>query len=234
MSFFNISTNNGKMSILPKNTYIFSPKLVTGLILWVDATDPLNTGIAPANNSTITTWYDKSGLGNNATANAGITYNTTGLNNKPTLTFAGTQCLNGNIINTNTTMSVFGICYMNNAGSTYQRLIGFSSGSGVHDFNNNSFLAFFRNAGTTSITPYRNAVSVANSAPSYSTPYLYECWFDGTKEYATVQIGNTTTINNTSSSGNFAISYYTIANNTNNSDGAYFNGFISEVVVYNT
>ena len=43
----------------------FSPTSITGLNLWLDATDPYGTGNLPANNTIITTWTDKSGSGNN-------------------------------------------------------------------------------------------------------------------------------------------------------------------------
>ena len=37
----------------------------TGLIVWLDGADPLGTGIAPADNTTLTSWVDKSGSGKN-------------------------------------------------------------------------------------------------------------------------------------------------------------------------
>lgn len=43
------------------------PKSVETLSLWLDATDPTNGGAIPAANSVVTTWFDKSGLGNNLT-----------------------------------------------------------------------------------------------------------------------------------------------------------------------
>jgi len=45
--------------------------LATGLVLWLDATDPFNNGTQPPNGTIITTWIDKSGQGNNGTS-AGI------------------------------------------------------------------------------------------------------------------------------------------------------------------
>ena len=217
----------------------FLPNKVTGLILWMDANDPNNTGIQPSNGSTISTWKDKSGGGRDATANTPITYNTTGLNSKPALTFTKTQWLTGNVSNTNNTMTIFGVCSMNSLSAASARIIGFSNGTGVHDFNNVGFMGFLRQSNS-GIGPYRNGAftsqnPVISSTPSYSTPYLFECWFDGTNEYATVQIGNTTSITSAASSGNFAITYYTIGNNPDTSDGGGpFYGFMSEILVYNT
>uniref|UniRef100_A0A6C0HSB0 Lectin/glucanase superfamily protein n=1 Tax=viral metagenome TaxID=1070528 RepID=A0A6C0HSB0_9ZZZZ len=212
------------------------PNKVTGLILWMDANDPNNTGVQPSDGSTISKWYDKSRGGCNATANTPITYNTTGLNSKPALTFTNTQWLTGSISNTNNTMTIFVVCSMNSLSKAAARIIGFSNGAGVKDYNNGSFMSFYRLiSNNKNIGPYRNGVSTSQSPPSYSTPYLFECWFDGANEYATVQKGNTTSITNAASSGNFAITYYTIGNNPDTSDNnANFYGFMSEILVYNT
>jgi len=50
------------------------PLTITGLSLWLDATDPLNNGIYPATNSVVTTWFDKSGLANNLTGYSSPTF----------------------------------------------------------------------------------------------------------------------------------------------------------------
>jgi autotransporter-associated beta strand protein len=43
----------------------------SSLALWLDASDPLGTGVIPANGATVSTWADKSGFGRNATATTG-------------------------------------------------------------------------------------------------------------------------------------------------------------------
>ncbi len=48
----------------------FSPNMVSGLSLWLDGADPLRTGIRPTLNTTLTTWFDKSG--NNRNASGGV------------------------------------------------------------------------------------------------------------------------------------------------------------------
>ena len=231
-TLYNFSMNfTNSYSIIVQST--FNPTSITGLILWMDANDPNNTGTKPANNSTISTWYDKSGGARNATANTPITYNTTGLNSKPALAFTGTQWLTGSISNTNNKMTIFGVCSMNSSSAGSARIIGFSNGAGVDDYNNVGFMGFLRQSNT-GIGPYRNGAFTVQNPPSYSTPYLFECWFDGTNEYATVQIGNTTSITSAASSGNFAITYYTICNNPRTADGGTLNGFMSEILIYNT
>jgi hypothetical protein len=233
-TFYTFSMNyTNYYSVTIQSTY--DPTAVSGLILWVDANDPNNNGTKPTNGSTITTWYDKSGKGYNATANTAITYNTNGLGTGyPALTFTRSQWLTGNITNSNNTMTIFAVCSMSSSASGSARIIGFSNGAGVNDYNNSSFMAFLRQSNT-GVGPYRGGAFTVQNPPSYSTPYLFECWYDGTNEYATVQIGNTTSTTSTSSTGNFAITYYTIANNPYTADGnGPFYGFISEILIYNT
>jgi hypothetical protein len=72
----------------------------TGCILWLDGADPNNTGSPVANGTTITTWKDKSGNGNDATSQNG----TISIVNNG-LTFDGTKYLyvpniSGKLVNT--------------------------------------------------------------------------------------------------------------------------------------
>jgi hypothetical protein len=53
---------------------VFSPSSFSGLQIWLDGSDPLGTGTAPANGTSITTWYDKSGKSNNATGSNAASY----------------------------------------------------------------------------------------------------------------------------------------------------------------
>jgi hypothetical protein len=64
---------------VPKTTnrQVFLPTQISGCMLWLDGADPSNTGTPPANGSSISTWTDKSGNGNNATSVNNPTYNLT-------------------------------------------------------------------------------------------------------------------------------------------------------------
>ena len=57
----------------------FAPTSITGSILWLDGADPNGTGTTPAINSSVTTWTDKSGSGNNATATSAAKYSNNGI-----------------------------------------------------------------------------------------------------------------------------------------------------------
>jgi hypothetical protein len=65
----------------------FNPKNIPGNILWVDGSDPLGTGIAPADTTSISTWKDKSGNGNDMIAQVAATYSANSQNSLGALTF---------------------------------------------------------------------------------------------------------------------------------------------------
>ena len=218
----------------------FSVASIPGLILWLDAADPNNNGTQPANNAIVTSWKDKSGLGNNGSASSGVTYTTAGLNSKPAMYYNnGNQgsisyYFSGNVTNNNPTMSVFAVISMSSASLPSARIIGFSGGSTVNDYQSTNYFGFLRQSGT-GMGPYRAGTYVSNNTyTSYSTPYVYGAWFDGTNEYTNVQVGNNTTIGSAASSGNFAITYYSIGNNPQPDSNGPFTGYISEIIVYNT
>jgi len=52
----------------------FSPRSIATISLWLDATDPNNGGALPSNGAIVSTWYDKSGLGNNLTGISNPTF----------------------------------------------------------------------------------------------------------------------------------------------------------------
>jgi hypothetical protein len=204
---------------------------IPGMILWFDALDPNNTGIQPVNNSNITTWYDKSGLKNNATAVSPLIYNTIGLNGYPTLTFNASR-LNGLVTNIGQTMTIFAVCMMNPASRAETRIIGLGNPS-QDDYDSNNNIGFLRQGGT-GFSGCRNGSYANNNPPSYLTPYLFETWFDGTNNYSTVHQGNNTTIVSVASTGNFKISSFSIGSNCNYGDNTKLTGFISEIIIYNT
>jgi hypothetical protein len=67
----------------------FSPTDLSGLILWLDASD--SGTITKDGSNNVSQWNDKSGSSNNATSSGGArpVYSATGLNSKPALTQSG-------------------------------------------------------------------------------------------------------------------------------------------------
>jgi hypothetical protein len=231
----NLPTSHPYYNITSYYASLFNNNSISGMQLWLDAGDPNNNSVVPTTGSTITTWYDKSGFGRNATANSAITYNTAGLAaNYPALTFVATspRWLTGNVNLTTDKLTVFAIGSMASSSGVAARIIGFSNAAGTNDFNSGSFFGLLRQSNT-GVGPYRNGTYTANDPPSYSTPYLWEAWYDGTNQNATVQKGNTTSIGSNASSGNFGITFYTVAANPNTGDLHYLTGSISEIIIYN-
>ncbi|XZF16160.1 LamG-like jellyroll fold domain-containing protein [Chitinophagaceae bacterium MMS25-I14] len=79
-----------------------SPNTITGLKLWLDASDVNNGGAAPSNNAVISTWKDKSGNGNDATVYAGQSggaYHTNQINGKSVVAFTRTSQTVGCVYN---------------------------------------------------------------------------------------------------------------------------------------
>ena len=56
-----------------------SPLSISGCTWWLDGADPAGTGIAPANNTSLETWVDKSGNTRNASAASAATYTSNGI-----------------------------------------------------------------------------------------------------------------------------------------------------------
>ena len=231
-NYLNSGSSVSIQALLAGGGAIFSPTSISGLQLWLDAKDPYNNGTTPASNTAITTWSDKSGNARNATGVNSPLYNSGTVN----FSTANNQYLYGSVPITGTTMSVFIVATSITAsnGPFAARLIGFSNGMGTNDFNNGGFFGFLRQSGT-GFGPYRNGTYINNNPPSYNTNYLWECWFDGTNEYASVGGGGVVAQQSAASSGSFAITTYAVGSNTNTGDGpGYMNGSISDVLVFNT
>lgn len=76
------------------------PTGISGLRLWLDASDVNNNGVNPANGTAVNTWYDRSGLNNHATVfgsqSAGV-LNTNQINGKPVVHFTRTSQTQGSV-----------------------------------------------------------------------------------------------------------------------------------------
>ena len=211
---------------LPSFSTVFTPKSLSGLQLWLDAAD--KSSITFSSGTTVSAWLDKSGNGNNGTANTGITWNVNGFGNGlPAMTFTSTQWFLGNISITGNQFTAFCVFNMNSASTTYVRVLSLGV-SGTNDYDNNAYICIVRLGGTV-FSNYRNntypAINIA-----LDTNELTTSWVDGTTSYISQYGGTPAT---TGSSGNFGVSSYAIGVSNNTSDSPFY-GFISEIIVYNT
>ena len=77
-----------------KNTSYFNPTSISNCALWLDAADT-STASMTLSGSNVSTWKDKSGTGNNASANTGtVTTNSTQINGLNTIRFNTNSYLN--------------------------------------------------------------------------------------------------------------------------------------------
>ena len=219
------------LSMTPRSyTVTVTPTAYAGCALWLDATDPAGTGVAPSNGSVISTWTDKSGVGNNGSSSGSPTYSTTGINSKPSISFdGGSQRFVGSIVNNGTTVSVFAVASMN-SGNAYGRIVSLGSVSaydgGVSPL---YFIALMRDSTTAYIKSYRYQTSTPNSiSPGYNTPFQAASIADGTTNILYI---NGTGGTPTSSSGNFGYSVYGIGQEAHGQP-EFFQGYISEIIVY--
>ncbi len=64
------------MSSILNEVDFFRPTQILGCQMWLDGADVNGNGITPSNGATVSTWVDKSGQGNSATASVAGTYTT--------------------------------------------------------------------------------------------------------------------------------------------------------------
>ena len=209
-----------------KSIWGFDPRTIPGCVLWLDAADSNMTG----GGSTISTWIDKSGLGSNATANSAITLTQNAMGGLPALSFNAStpQWLLGNTSITSNTLTVCSVFSLQSGAGAAARLIGLAA-TGANDYNNNSYVGILRQNGTT-MGPDRNGAWLSGSF-LYSTPVVNVSLFDGTTAYLYT---NGLAQGTYASTGNFAISAYAVAANTNTADAHYWSGYIGEVIVYSS
>ena len=233
-------TKQNVMTALPYYA-AFTPRQISGCALWLDAADPAGNGVIPANNSTLSTWVDKSGNGVNMTGSSlQPTFLTTAYNGKPTVSFAAVQGssyqtlsnASTNLYNSVNNISIFIAIYIPATTPNFPSPIslfgivtiymrgGSAGGIGAGNlypwsFNNNGNFVFSLN----------NFVSVNN---------YYICCFQFDTNQTFFMNGDTGTGGPTAftlgSSTNIPI--YIGYSGYNASDG--FNGYISEIITYNT
>jgi hypothetical protein len=216
--------------IPPSLTSKFNPISILGCQLWYDATDPNASG----NGSTVTTvstWYDKSGNGSNATAVGSISLVQNAINGLPAVWFTGGSSngyFTGSMSDVGPSMSIFIVM---NPFAYALRLFSFAIpgqadvnalGYGFLGYNGSQFLGY--RGGTAG--PYQSGTS------STYNPYIVNLWWDGTNGYIAVNGG---TVVSQAATVSFAVSSFAIGvDQVVTGDGQVCNGYMGELIVYNT
>ena len=212
-----INTSSGLMY-----GYDILPKQVPGLQVWFDGSDPAGTGVKPASGATVSTWVDKSGMGNNGSGGVSPTYNTT-----YGLAFNGsTQYLtlpNGAIPFGNSSYSIFCVSRFTTGGtngtivsagtsSVNTSLVIRSTGSSQYatDWSSNNIVTTSYSTNVSAI--FSSQYTSASTRSQYLNGILSGSDTPGTRSQP--------------NTGNYIGAY--LGNNY------YMPGYISEIIVYNT
>jgi Glycine rich protein len=204
----------------------FVPTSIPGCVLWMDAADPLGTGVAPTNGATVSSWIDKSGNGYNSPANTtGATFNTNVQNGYGALTFtSGQYYITPTLVLSSTnTPTVFLVCIQTGGGGNSE-IVVCGIGRALY-----LQLDLFQKNGTLRLDMYGNGSesgSIPISSPTFITLIGY-----GSPTYTATLWGNgTSNVTITGSSAN------PVSTSAQYLIGACsgFVGTIYEVLFYNT
>ena len=195
--------------------------VMTGLNVWLDGSDPLATGTAPANGATVSTWADKSGNGNNTTSVVGTpTYSSTN-----GIVFNGSSFFNlpnGSIPFNNSSYTLYFVLNFTN-------LTGSPGWFGAGAAANNQALSIRHESSSIRIYWYNNDFNT-NLTTSAGVTFIFST------QYQTG--GQRTTFINGSAAGSDTPAGRSQPNTGNTIgraiDSAYINGSIREVIVFNT
>jgi hypothetical protein len=124
------------MALAKINQIRSAPLNIPGCVMWLDGTDPLATGLPPAENSLISTWVDKSGRNNNAFAGVSPSYRSNAINGMGAVLFNGSSWLNMNDLVSQRSFSVYIVIRRQaaNSGSHFS-IIGASQNQNSRNFN---------------------------------------------------------------------------------------------------
>jgi hypothetical protein len=217
-----------------KNTWGFSPQSIPGLALWLDGAD---TGsMVFSSGTTISTWKDKSGLGNNAGVFGTPTLTANSINGVQAIATLSGSFFNGNISITGTTLTCFAVAMTTTPLPTPvfdQRLVSLTNGTNF-DFNRvDSAIGLFNQGNITStIATYRNGVAAAAATITQNVPFQAVSEYDGTSGFLW-ENGTAGSPASTGSTGSFAITKYGVGNDAGfTSSPECWIGFIGEVIIF--
>ncbi|WP_106604257.1 Ig-like domain-containing protein, partial [Chitinophaga ginsengisoli] len=209
----------------------------SGAVLWLDASDVLAGGTAPAYGTTLSTWYDKSGGGHNAVSagtNA-VIYNSGGANDRPVVNFTRTSATVGSGMTvsgldiravTSPSVTIFAVYRPGTNDGNAQAIWGNDNGSQQRYFNNKAA------TGTTdaSLATGGTAVVIPGGAKAGETRLVTAVYSNGTNASAAYLNGKLISAFTDQTASASGLSTFKIGLDGDNN---YYNGDISELIVYN-
>ena len=203
----------------------FTPNMIAGLTLWMDASDP--TTIV-SSGSNVTQWNDKSGGGYNFTQ-SNITYTpTTGnttLNSRNVLNFTNSKYMTNSTCPMGTNYTIFAVGYTTSNG--YGRLLHGSSVDGYLFFgtgNSNTQFATFVGSGAW------NDVTTNSPAISVASPCIMEMTNNGTSTGLIPYVNRSVQTAKNGTTGSFT----GFIMGSGVGGGQPWNGYIAEILIYNS
>ena len=203
---------------------------IAGLSLWLDGQD---TSTMSFSGNNVTTWRDKSGLSNHATATGSISNVANSLNGYNAMVYPGVynNYFRGPLVNTtNGLVTGFAVFQMKSTSFGASRVISLGI-PGFTEFNNVKFAAFLERYNTSFLNSYRSGTPLATISYNY-TPALACVIYDGTSNYIYL---NGTAGTQVASSGTFGYSNYELGSDFGEETIAsvHYDGSIGEIVMFN-
>jgi hypothetical protein len=209
----------------------FTPTNLTGLNLWLDATD--TTTMTFSSGSNIVQWRDKSGEINHATGNNSPVKTPNSINGVQAVVFSTNQYFRGPVSVTGSNVTTFAVAQTTRAQPNTgvdQRLVSLAS-DGTDYGGQDVLIALFNQESSSTISTYRATdTTVGASAITANTPFQAVSRYNGT----TGALWKDGTAGTSSASvGTFAVTKYGIGNQAN-AASEYWIGSIGEILLYTT
>lgn len=225
------------VNTISKSVSGFDPRSIPGCTLWLDGQDPLFNGTKPANGASVTTWKDKSGLGNDGvTAGTAPTYNST----SNSLFFNSTGAYS-NISHSLPLVnrSVFIVASQNSSssGTGFEGILVLaSSGNDFSSSNAMTYTGRGSNAGqNASFGIYANSGDYLMSYLTNTTPLQYYIYSDiYASNSGTMYVNSSNVATDTTASPVGTATGYVVGGRYLGGVTYSFNGVISEIIVYKT
>jgi hypothetical protein len=222
-------------ALASNNTYV-NNSFTSNLVLWLDAADPANTGILPRNGTSISSWVDKSPNNNSAKCNTTsfATVKTRMLNDYPVLYFNGVNRYDVNFSTSYPQYTVISVVFFT---ADNQKVIAYNNdeSGGVGINGGNYYQTWTNNSATWVEQNYNipNGLGRDDRTPAFfatDTFAIYENTYNST---TTTPLVNGLQLN-PKPNNNSNLSNINIGQSKNNSGNNPFNGYIAEIMVFNT
>ena len=232
-----ISTAIGQTPGAMTKNVTFNPTSIAGSVLWLDGADTSNMTFSSG--TTISTWKDKSGNANNATATGSPALAQKGINGRQAVTAAVGTCFLGNVSMSGPNLTCFAVATTDvtlpniRTPRADQRLVSLANGTNRDYDSTGGVIPLFNWDSTSIIGAYDNNLGNVNSNTIVTgTPFMAASRFDGTTASLWFN-GAPGSFPSSADNHSFSITKYGIGNQANPTI-EYWSGFIGEIILFST